>query len=316
MAIWYNAFGCDVMTELLVLPINKKMVDDIIDVADGVILSPRELSVNVPYQFFYDDVIALTHQLKRENKKVFINLNKNFNDDDLRRLKIFLLKIKQHLSGLVDGIFYYDIALVHLKEKYDLPFELIWAQEHMTNNYLTCNYWYSKGVSYAQLSNELMLSEIKEIHKHTDMKLVYQVFGYIPMFTSKRPLLSNYIDTYQLYRQGKDYNLYKEGKYYPIVENRDGTVLYTPYMLNALEEYMELRDSGVLSYAILNGYLLKHNVFKRIVGIFHTVNEKNVKELSLEIDQLCKNKTDKGFLYKETVYKVKDYGKEEVNEKA
>lgn len=304
------------MTELLVLPINKKMVDDIVDVADGVILSPRELSVNVPYQFFYDDVIALTRQLKRENKKVFINLNKNFNDDDLRRLKIFLLKIKQHLTGMVDGIFYYDIALVHLKEKYDLPFELVWAQEHMTNNYLTCNYWYSKGVKYAQLSNELMLSEIKEIHEHTDMQLVYQVFGYIPMFTSKRPLLSNYIDTYQLYRQGKDYNLYKEEKYYPIVENRDGTVLYTPYMLNALEEYMELRDSGVLRYAILNGYLLKHNVFKRIVGIFHGVNEKNLKELSLEIDQLCKYRTDKGFLYKETVYKVKDYGKEKNSEKA
>ena len=65
------------MTELLVLPINKKMVYDIVDVADGVILSPRELSVNVPYQFFYDDVIALAHQLKKENKKVFINLNKN-----------------------------------------------------------------------------------------------------------------------------------------------------------------------------------------------------------------------------------------------
>ena len=240
----------------------------------------------------------------------------DFNDDDLRRLKIFLLKIKQHLTGMVDGIFYYDIALVHLKEKYDLPFELVWAQEHMTNNYLTCNYWYSKGVKYAQLSNELMLSEIKEIHEHTDMQLVYQVFGYIPMFTSKRPLLSNYIDTYQLYRQGKDYNLYKEEKYYPIVENRDGTVLYTPYMLNALEEYMELRDSGVLRYAILNGYLLKHNVFKRIVGIFHGVNEKNLKELSLEIDQLCKYRTDKGFLYKETVYKVKDYGKEKNSEKA
>lgn len=304
------------MTKLLVIPKSKQMVDDIVDVADGFLLSPRELSVNVPYQFFYDDIIFFARELKKQKKKVFLNLNKNFNDDDLRRLKIFLLKIKQHLEGMIDGIFYYDIALVHLKEKYDLPFELVWAQEHMTNNYLTCNYWYSKGVSYAQLSNELMLDEIKEIHQYTDMKLIFQVFGFIPMFTSKRPLVSNYINTFELYRQAGAYNLYKEGKYYPIVENRDGTVLYTPFILNALEEYMELRDTGVLSYAILNSYDMKDNVFKRIVDIFTRVSSDNVEKLSLEIDQLCKNMTDKGFLYRETVYKVKDYGKEEVNEKA
>lgn len=298
------------MNKLLVVPKSKDMIYDLIDLVDGFILSPRELAVNAPYFFFYDDILEIARRLKEKNKKVFLNINKNINDDDLRRLKILLLKLSQHAVDLIDGIFYYDISLVQLKIKYDLPFELIWAQEHMTNNYLTCNFWKSSGVNGVQLSNELMLEEILEIRKHTDMNLFYQVFGYIPMFTSKRTLLTSYIDYCDLYRYSDRYHLYKEDHSYPILEDKDGTVLYTYFILNALEEYIKYQDQ-VFDYVIMNGILIDDTIFTKIVSIFSRADASCVKELSLEVDQLCNDNTGKGFLYRETVYKVKDYGKEE-----
>lgn len=60
------------------------------------------------------------------------------------------------------------------------------------------------------------------------------VFGYIPMFTSRRHLIQNYLDTFNLHSKNKN-TIRKEGKSYPINDTNLGTTVYSNYILNAVD---------------------------------------------------------------------------------
>lgn len=285
----------DTMSKKLIIPSNMKMIKRFKDKVDGYILGVDGLSVNMPWYFKLDEVIDLIK--KNDDKEFFVSLNKNMHDSDLEDLKVALTKLDK---TNVKGIIYYDISIVNLKEELDLNLELVWNQEHMTNNYFTINYWKSHGVDYTWLSNDITLNEIKEIEKNVDSKLMIELFGYVPMFTSYRHLVNNYLKTFNL-KERKDYYIEKEGKSYSIVDDDRGTTVYSSNILNGLYESVELDN---LDYIILNSYNIDEDCFEIVVELFDNVNDKNKVEYKKIIDNMFKN-TDSGFLYKETVYKVK-----------
>lgn len=297
--------GSDILTKLLVIPTTVKQIYDLNHFCDGYILGIKDLSVNMPAYFSLTEVKNLTKDLKKEHKKIYINLNKNFHNGDLSKLEQTLIS----LNDLdIDGIMYYDIALVNLKDKLGLKCDLIWAQEHLTTNYVTCDYWYDFGVKYAYLSSEITYDEIIKIKSLTKMGLFVNVLGYLPMFTSKRHLVTNYLKTFNL-KESDKYFIAKEGHTYPIVDDELGTTVYSSNILNAFDEYLDLVKINI-DYCVLNSFLINNKIFEEIVKSFHQVNEQNKKELSENINRLLDGNWDKGFLYKETVYKVKKNDKD------
>ena len=283
------------MSKKLIIPSNMKMIKRFKNKVDGYILSVDGLSVNMPYYFKLDEVLDIVK--KNPNKEIFVSLNKNMHDSDLELLKEVLLKLDK---TNVDGIIYYDISIVDLKEELGLDLELVWYQEHMTNNYFTINYWKEHGVNYAWLSNDITLKEIKEIEENVDSKLMIELFGYVSMFTSYRHLVNNYLKTFNLEKK-EEYYIEKEGKSYSIVDDKNGTTVYSSNILNALYESVELSN---LDYIILNSYNIDEDCFEIVVELFNNANDNNKLEYKQIIDNMFKN-TDSGFLYKETVYKVK-----------
>lgn len=175
---------------------------------------------------------------------------------------------------------------------------MVWSQEHLTTNYNTCNYWYKQGISYTFISSEITKFEINNIIKNTKMKLIIPLFGYIPMFTSQRHLVNNYLETFNLKENGK--YLYKEEKMYPIIDNNLGTVVYSNNILNGLEEFLELKDN----YIFLNNFNIDEPKFLEIVQMYKNLNINNLEKTKLKIEEMFKN-TSKCFLYTETIYKVK-----------
>lgn len=283
------------MSKKLIIPSNSKMIKRFKNKVDGYILSVDGLSVNMPYYFKLDEVLNIIK--KNPDKEIFVNLNKNMHDSNLEILKQSLLKLNK---TNVKGVIYYDISIVNLKEELGLDLELVWNQEHMTNNYFTINYWKEHGVNYTWLSNDITLKEIKEIEENVDSKLMIELFGYVSMFTSYRHLVNNYLKTFNL-KEKSEYYIEKEGKSYSIVDDRNGTTVYSSNILNGLYESVELNN---LDYIILNSYNIDEDCFEIVVELFNNVNEKNKVEYKKIIDNMFKN-TDSGFLYKETVYKVK-----------
>ncbi len=269
------------MSKILVIPSSSQ---DLQLDADGFILGVDSLSVNVSKTFDIDTIID--YVLKNPNKDIFVSLNKNMHNSDLEHLKETMLKLN---NINIKGVLYYDISVVNLHKKMNLNYDLVWSQEHSTTNYFTCEYWHSKGVKYAYLSSEITIEEIKEIKTQTDMKMLVNIFGYLPMFVSKRPLVDNYLKTFNIKDNSKIHYVKDKNNIYPLTYN-NSTCLYSRYVLNGIEEVDELKD---IEYLVLNSFLIDD--FKRILEGFKNNDSTYINS----------KYSNKGFLYKETIYKVK-----------
>ena len=139
---------------------------------------------------------------------------------------------------------------------------------------------YSKNVKYAYLSSEITIKEVNEIKKNTHQLLMYNVFGYLPMFASRRHLVKNYLTTFNL-KGNDDYYIRLNDKKYKIIDNNNGTIAYSNYILNIIDDL----DSLDVDYVVYNSFM--------IPDILDVLNGNNKYEKVL------------GFAYDETIYKVK-----------
>ena len=123
------------------------------------------------------------------------------------------------------------------------------------------------------------------------------------MFTSKRPLVKNYLESFKLEDDSKINYLEKENNIYPITYT-DVTTVYSSKILNLVREYPLFIEKKI-DYLVLNSFNIDNEKFKKILILFNKTNENNSKENFDKINMLLDYKIDTGFLYKETVYKVK-----------
>ena len=261
------------MKRLLIIK-DKKELDYPVD---GFIVGVEDLSTNLGVYYSLDEVIDIIKYCNKNNKEIFISLNKNMHNKDIDYLKAVLLELNNYD---ITGVMYYDISIVNLKEKLNLKYDLVWSQEHLTTNYFTCNYWYSKNLKYAYLSSEITIKEVNEIKKNTHQLLMYNVFGYLPMFASRRHLVKNYLTTFNL-KGNDDYYIRLNDKKYKIIDNNNGTIAYSNYILNIIDDL----DSLDVDYVVYNSFM--------IPDILDVLNGNNKYEKVL------------GFAYDETIYKVK-----------
>lgn len=256
---------------------------------DGVIIGIKGLSVNMPAYFELEN-------LKNIDKEVFVCLNKNMHNSDINYLKETLIKLNDYN---IKGVIFYDLSIPNLARKLNLNYDLVWSQEHMTTNYNTINFWYDKNIKYTWVSNDITLREMKEIKENTNAKLMITLFGYLPMFVSRRHLVKNYLETFNLKDDSKINYMEKEGHIYPLVDSNE-TIVYTNFILNGLKEKLLLD----YDYIVLNSFLIDEDKFSKVLDIFNKVNNDNVEQLDSELNDLFSN-LGKGFFYNETVYKVK-----------
>lgn len=281
------------MTKLITIP-TKQNLSNIVEYSDAVLIGIDNLSVNVPDTYSIHEVEEI---IKKYNQiEVFVALNKNMHKCDLDSLKDTLIKLdKMNIAG----IFYYDIAVLEYRNTLNLKVPLVWSQEHLTTNYATMNYWYNENVNYTYVSSEITLDEIIENRKNTKMKLIVPIFGYLPMFVSKRHLVENYLEYFNLDKKSSKYELEKDSKLYPVSIISNDTTIYSSHILNGLSELKVLEENNI-EYVTLNSYNIDTSKFIDVLKIYKSRLYESEKEIDMVFDNL-----DKGFLYKETVYRVK-----------
>lgn len=262
-------------TTVIIKNINQAF--EIKDLVQSFIVPLKDYSINYVDTFSLDDVKVL----KETGREIFVCINKNFYNNELDDLKSLMINIdKLDIAGII----FYDIAVVKIKNDLNLKTDLVWSQEHLVTNYGTINYWYDKGATYAYLSSELSKDEILDIIRNSKSKLFMNVFGYVPMFTSRRHLVNNYLDYFNLLDKSSLKKIYKEGKEYPIVDDVHGTTVYSDYVLNILDE-----DFFSDMHIVFNSIFISDEDFKSVLVGFRD----------------NRFPYEHGFLYKETVYRVK-----------
>lgn len=273
--------------------------DQIIKNSDGLILSLKNYSSQSPITYTLEEVEKIAE--KYQNTEIFINLNKNFFNDEIESLKEVLLRLDK-LN--IKGIFFYDLAILQLKKELNLEKDLIWSQTYMVNNYKTCNYYYNKGVKYALLSKEITLEEIKEILTKSSITALVETISMPSVAFSKRKLLTNYY--HNLDKNAKNKLLITEkatNETYQVLEDKEGTNFFYNKITNATSIIKELYESGC-EYIILREYGIDENLFKEILS--DTKKYIDGKCLDEEYKTKYQSLGDfTNFFFKKTIYQVK-----------
>lgn len=283
----------------MIMVSNVEMIDEVLPYVDSYLFGIKGYSTNMPIYYSLEELEPTIMRLVESGKEVFISLNKNMHASDLEGLRELL----KELDGLpISGIFYYDIALVELKKAGVYTKPIVWHQEHLTTNYNTCLFWKEQGVDMVCLSSEITLEDIFQIRENVDMPIVVPIFGYLPMFVSRRHLVDNYLKKFELAPQHQ-YYLKKEGYTYPIIDDETGTEVYSHHILNGVSECLQLEQKKI-DYVLLNSFHIANQTMLEVLKLYQQVTENNKDEVERELASLIPN-LDKGFFYKETIFKVK-----------
>ena len=267
-----------------------------LDIVDGIILPIKDYSVESVCYFDIDEIISIK---KNTNREVFVKINKNLFNKDISSVKEILQTLN---DNKIDGVFFYDLAILQLKNELNLDIKLIWNQTHMVNNYRTCDYYYSKGVDYALLGKEITIDEILEIIKLSKIGSMVEVVSLPSVGFSRRLLVSNYYN--DLGVSGDKVLKVKEkitDTNYDVIEDENGTCFYYDKIMNGTGIIKDLYNHGC-DYIIFREYGIED--FSELLSDTKEYID-NKCESSMYIDKYKKLGDSTNFFFKKTIYKVK-----------
>ena len=264
---------------------------------DGIILSLKDYSVQSTIYYDLDEIKDIIK--KYPKLEVFIKMNKNIFNDEIDKLKEMLIELNK-LN--IKGIFFYDLAILNIKQELNLDVDLVWDQSHMVNNYRTCDYYYNEGVKYALLGKEITLEEIKEIVEKSKITSMVEVVSTPAIAYSKRKLLTNYYKSINKTKKDTLEILEKvTNKYYIVKESNNGTSFYTKDIMNGTSIIKDL-------YSVNTPYIIMREdgvpAFDELVNDTYTYIENECKDNDY-IEKYKKLGDNTNFFFKETMYKVK-----------
>lgn len=236
---------------------------------------------------------------------IFVAINKNIFNSELEDI---LLKLKELSKLNILGILYYDLGILNLVIDNKINLDLVWHQTHMVTNYNTCNYYNSKGVSYAYVANEITLDEILEIKEKTNMKLLVEVFGYPIVSHSRRCLLSNYLKTIGKDKEDRTYTLSEKDSLLRIRETKDGASILNGKLTNGTKPLFDLINK--IDYLVLDMQEVDKELSLKVIDKYNyilnnidSINEIEKEEIINDMNNLIGDNTN--FFYKKTIYVVK-----------
>ena len=257
---------------------------------DGIILPLENFSVDY---FKYYSISDIKEYKNSTDKLLYVVINKMIFNNELDDL----LNILKELENIkVDGIFFYDLAVLNLVRENNLSINLIYNGIHMVTNSDTINLYYDLGVKGAYLSNEITKDEVINIRNNTKSDLFILLLGNPVVAMSRRSLLTSYFAN-----KNKSKNEIitikepKSGQEFLVKEDSNGTTFFYNRRLNLSNVYKELVDFGI-NYGIIEQGDYSSLEYKELINAFVNFNKKKIDELV---------GYNRGFLYRETIYKVK-----------
>jgi len=277
----------------------------------GLIINSKEYSCFPGQKFSKDEVLDILNFNKNLiNKKLILNCDRIIHEPELevfeKYLNLFINK--------VDYIIYSDYAVLSLIDKKYID-KLIYDPKTLVCSYNELNALDTK----AFISSEISTDELSEFIYHSeDNKLCINAFGYHQIMYSKRPLISLYNShinnacTNNVYTNILEKNIVYDLKeelredLYKIIENEQGTFIYTHFIYALLENLNIIKDK-VFMFRI-NSFLLEDDEIKFILTKYkELINSKDLEDQKQLINGIETKfpKAKPGFL-KDELYLIKN----------
>lgn len=245
---------------------------------DSFILPLKDFSVGFDVYFDIDEINKLSSIYN-----VSVIINRFIHEKDLDIVKKELLKLNN-----VELFFVEDFSLMNYisKEK------LVLYPNHIISNYYSVNYLKELGFNNLVVSNELTIDELIEINENSDSNLFYTLISKNNLMYSKRELLTNYYDNYNIYDRNNKIIVNEEVSNHELIikEEEKATTIFNNKIFCA------------------NKYLDKLKGYNFIVNLSNIDNEsKKIIINNLNNSDLYNLiKSDYYFLENKIVYKVGD----------
>ena len=271
------------MKKILVIPNSYENLGEVLKTnVDGVILPIKGLAVNSSQYFSVDDIKNI---INLTSKEVCVSINKIMHNEDLELLESILLSLnKMNISK----IFFYDLAVMNIVRNNNIKKDLVVFQDHLNASLYSNSFYKRRGINYSVITNDITKDEINEISKYNSLMLI--CYGYLPIFYSRRYLITNYLKYINLTKKSDVYYITHNDSKYPIVEEDYGTTIYTKEPINLIND---IKDINV-DYIILNAIFTNREDFISILNNYLNNIEDDKEHY-------------RGFIDRKTVYKVADY---------
>lgn len=266
------------MSKITVVPSKIEDINIILNKdIDSIILGVKDLSI-YELELDIDSIINISNNT---NKKVIIAINKMIHNSDLLLVKDILSKIK---NSTIYGILFYDLGVFNLIKKMNIDKELILSQEHLNTSTNSHIFYNNKGINNSFITSDITFNEIKDIKNNTKINIYYTAYGYLPIFYSRRLLLSNYFNYINKDKLDNKYYIYNNDMQYMLIEHNYGTIIYSP-LVNLISKINDIK-----------------NICNMVIDLSYN-NDIDI------IDSFINNTTEDtgyiGFYDTETIYKLK-----------
>lgn len=231
----------------------------------GIIVSLEGLSASYNFTVSLDEIDDIIRMY--QDKMVIISMNKIMYDKDLALIErtLRVLKEKKVL------IMFYDMGVFNIAIRLGMSEMLIISQEHLNASTISNRFYQKRGINYSYITSDITYNEVSEI-KDSGMKILYNIYGHIPMFYSRRSLISNYLKYINKRKNGNLYYMKHNDDFYPIKEESEGTCIYSK-CIDLTSEISKMDDDIYLVINLFDTHNYK-DIMKKIISMKKTDDDK------------------------------------------
>ncbi|NWL87689.1 collagenase-like protease [Paenibacillus sp. 79R4] len=225
--------------------------------ADAFLIGEDKFGMRLPGAFTPAEIAEAVRIAHERGAKIYVCINILMSNELLKDLPDY---VKQLGAAGVDAVQFGDPSVLQTVKELAPQLKLHWNAEMTSTNYMTANYWGSKGASRVVLARELNMDEITEMQPHLQIESEVQVHGMTNIYHSKRSLVRSYMAHQgrvigENESVGMERGLFlieaeRQDEKFPIYEDRNGTHIMSSDDICILEDLHMLLGAGVDSLKI------------------------------------------------------------------
>lgn len=267
--------------------------------ADGFIIGNHDITARLNVGFSYAEMMDVVAKVKELGKKIYLNFNRIIVQADYEAMKQWF-ELAIELS--FDGILFSDLAIYQWAKAKGLMSLLIYASETQIVNYHDIQAFHQQNIPAFIVSKEMTYENILKTLRKTNASIGLLAFGHYSMFYSKRKLVSHYFEKYELAPIASSIPLTiretTRSAQLPILQDQQGTHVFSHDILCAIEEFLPLIQAGV-RYFIFDSLWLEPRQVQQVIALFLM---SYAKQTSLTLGAVAQatqlTNLSKGFFYK------------------
>ena len=273
----------------IVVKVNKFEDIEKLNNASSYLLANKNFSYRYDESFSLSKIKLVKDYCIKNNKKLYVLINKIFKDEDLTSLKKFMEKL---LKINVDGFYFTDFAVFMIAQELKATDKCYFYHETFLRNTYDILTYQEYGIKNIICSKDMNINDIKNLPISKKDTYGILCFGYFPLYESQRKILTNYANINKLDKRiVKSNNLFlKEAtrdSFNRVIEQNGTSSIFNSEVLSYLLFMKKLSEN--IGIFIIDGLFFNVDYLYKVIDLFkkainEEVEESKLKELDPSIE--------------------------------